>query len=63
LCVNTCPTHSLSLIRKPEAEQPNIPKNVIETYIKMGRARGKMGTSKLIGMQVSSKVDRLLAPR
>jgi len=28
----------------------------------MGQARGKMGIGKLIGMQVKSKLERLLAP-
>lgn len=61
LCVNTCPTHSLSLVRKPEKEQPYVPKNIIETSIKMGKARGKLGLGKMIGMQARSKLDRLLA--
>jgi ferredoxin len=63
LCVTTCPSHSLSLVRKPEVEQPYVPKNFIETVIKLGRARGKMGPVKLLGMQVRSKLDRLLAWR
>jgi len=61
LCVTTCPTHSLALVRKPEAEQPYVPRNIIETSIKLGRARGRMGTAELIGMQVRSKLDRLLS--
>jgi Fe-S-cluster-containing hydrogenase component 2 len=61
LCVSTCPTHSLSLIRKPKTKQPYVPKDIIETNIRVGKARGKLGISKLIGMQVRSKVDRLLA--
>jgi electron transport complex protein RnfB len=63
LCVITCPTESLSLLRKPEAEQPYVPKDIVDQYIKMGQARGKMGIGELIGMQVRSKLDRLLAPR
>jgi len=63
LCVTTCPTHSLSLIRRPKAKQPYVPKNIIETNIRVGKARGKLGMSKLIGMQVRSKLDRLLAPK
>jgi len=61
LCVSTCPTHSLSLVRKPEAKQPYVPKDFIETNIRVGKARGKLGISTLIGMQVRSKLDRLLA--
>lgn len=63
LCVTTCPTDSLSLMRKPEAVQPYVPKDIVENSIKLGQARGKMGISELIGMQVRSKLDRLLAPR
>ena len=61
MCVTTCPTHSLSLVRKPKAKQSYLPKDIIETNVKLGNARGKLGISKLIGMQVRSKRDRLLA--
>ncbi|MGZ6276157.1 MAG: 4Fe-4S binding protein [Syntrophales bacterium] len=63
LCVNTCPTDSLSLLRKAKAKQPYVPKDIIETHIKLGRARGKLGIGKMVGMQVRSKLDRLLAPK
>ena len=63
LCISTCPTHSLSLVRKPKAKQPYVPKDFIETNIRVGKARGKLGISTLIGMQVRSKLDRLLAPK
>jgi electron transport complex protein RnfB len=63
LCVTTCTTESLSLVRKPEAEQPYVPKDIVETTIKVGQARGKMGVRQLIGMQAKSTLDRLLAPR
>jgi len=56
LCVSTCPTHSLSLVRKPKEKQPYVPKNIVETSIKLGKARGKLSTGKLIGMQVQIKV-------
>jgi len=63
LCVSTCPTKSLSLIRKPKGKQPYVPKDMKETTIKLGKARRKLGTGKLIGMQVKSKLDRLLAAK
>ena len=63
LCVRTCPTHSLSLLRKPKAEQPYVPRDIMETHIKLGKARGKLGIGKMVGMQVRSKVDRLLASK
>ena len=63
LCVNTCPTDSLSLLRKPKARQPYVPKNIVETHIKLGKASGKLGIGKRVGMQVRSKLDRLLASK
>ena len=35
LCVTTCHSESLSLVRKPEAEQPHVPKDIIDTLIKV----------------------------
>ncbi|HME43461.1 MAG TPA: 4Fe-4S dicluster domain-containing protein [Syntrophorhabdales bacterium] len=61
LCVSTCPTNSISLVRK--AEQSYVPKDIIETSIKMMKTRGKIRMVKLVGMQVRSKLDRLLAPK
>jgi Na+-translocating ferredoxin:NAD+ oxidoreductase subunit B len=63
LCVSTCPTISLSLVRKPKAQQPHVPKNIIDTTIRLGKARGKLGIGKMLRMQVRSKWDRLLAHR
>lgn len=61
LCVSTCPTKSLALVRKPEVQQPHVPRNIIEANIKLGKARGKLSIGKMVGMQVKSKLDRLLA--
>jgi MinD superfamily P-loop ATPase len=63
LCVTTCPTASLSLRRKPESAQPLVPKDVVDTFIKLGQVRGKLSTPGLVGMMVKSRVDRLLARR
>jgi ferredoxin len=63
LCVNTCPTDSFSLLRKPEAEQPFVPRNIVGTNLRLGQARGKLGKGELIGMLAKSALDRLLAPR
>jgi NAD-dependent dihydropyrimidine dehydrogenase PreA subunit/DNA-binding Lrp family transcriptional regulator len=63
LCVSTCPTRSLSLVRKPEAEQAPVPENVLESYKRMGRARGKMGPLSMVRMSIRSKWDRMLAGR
>jgi len=58
LCVSTCPTGSLKLIRKPEPDQPVVPKNVFENYLRLGRARGKLGPVSLAKMKIKSKIDR-----
>jgi ferredoxin len=63
LCVTTCPTHSLSLARKPQAEQADIPKDYMKSALKVAQARGKLGMGELTAMQVRSKLDRLLAPK
>ena len=63
LCVTTCATESCTLVRKPEAEQRKVPKDVTETSLWLAQARGKMGAGDLVGMQVRSTVDRILAPR
>ncbi len=61
LCASTCPTGSVRLVRKPEGQQPYVPRNVVETTIRLGQARGKLGLRDLVGMQVRSKADRLRA--
>lgn len=60
LCVSTCPTSSLSLIRKPESKQPKVPRNLIETYFKLGRARGKLGSLSVARQWLKSEKDRIL---
>jgi Na+-translocating ferredoxin:NAD+ oxidoreductase subunit B len=59
LCVTTCPGKALKLARKPQTSP--VPKNVVENYLALGRARGKMKSHQLAWMQLKSKVDRLLA--
>ena len=63
LCVTTCPTDSLQLVRKPEKEQPPVPKSNVQNHINLGRKRGKLNVSKMVMMQVKSKVDRFLAAK
>lgn len=63
LCVSTCPTRCLSLVRRPQSEQAVIPKDHIKSVINVGRARGRLGLGELIGLQVKSKLDRLLTPK
>ncbi len=61
LCASACPTGALSLMRKPPAEQPAIPKNTLSTYLQLGRSQGKLGNAQLISLVVKSKLDRLRA--
>jgi NAD-dependent dihydropyrimidine dehydrogenase PreA subunit len=63
LCVSTCPTQAVTLIRKAEADQSEIPRNVVASWMELGRSRGKLKPSRLAIMQVKSKVDRLLATK
>jgi NAD-dependent dihydropyrimidine dehydrogenase PreA subunit len=63
LCVTTCPTHSLTLVRKPETGQPKPPRDIIEASLNLARSRGKLGPLSLAGMQLRSKLDRLLAAK
>lgn len=61
LCVTTCPTGSLTLARKPESAQPRVPATLVQNYLKLAQARGRMKLPSLVGMQVRSTVDRLRA--
>jgi hypothetical protein len=57
------PSLGLNLQVKPETEQPSVPKYIVETYVNVGQARGKLGVGEVIGLEVMSDVDRLLASR
>ena len=63
LCVTTCPTNSLKLKRKIKDIQHAVPRNFIEMNIKLGRARGKLSTGRLMKMIVKSKLDRMNASK
>ena len=60
LCISTCPTGSLTLVRKPEESQASVPANVLESNILTARARGKMGRVSMAKMSIRSKWDRML---
>jgi NAD-dependent dihydropyrimidine dehydrogenase PreA subunit len=61
LCISTCPPKALRLKRKPQAEQPLVPKNSVDAHIRLGKARGKFKNSEIVSMVIKSKLDRLLA--
>ncbi len=60
LCVSTCPTDSIRLVRKPDSEQPEIPKDIVQNLMQLGKARGKITTPGLMKMMVKSKIERIL---
>jgi formate hydrogenlyase subunit 6/NADH:ubiquinone oxidoreductase subunit I len=61
LCVSTCRSGSLRLVRKPDAEQKEVPRNFFETYYKLGKARGKLDSFRTSKIRIKSKVDRILS--
>jgi ferredoxin len=63
LCVTTCPTGALTLERKPDSEQPEVPRNLFEAANQLGRERGKLGPFRTAHMRLKSKFDRLMALR
>ena len=63
LCVSTCPSEALSLVRKPAGQQPHVPKNVVDTNIRLAQARGRLSKPAMIRLLARSKLDRLLASR
>ena len=60
LCVSTCPTDSIRLVRKPDSEQPETPKDIVQNLMQLGKARGKISTPGLMKMMVKSKIERIL---
>jgi Na+-translocating ferredoxin:NAD+ oxidoreductase subunit B len=61
LCVTTCPSEALTLIRKPEAQQRVVPKDVVKMTIGLAQARGKLGLLQMARMVTRSGLDRFRA--
>lgn len=59
LCVTTCDTGAMRLERKPEDEQPYVPKNLRENLFLLGRKRSVVKTPELVKLAVRSKIDRI----
>jgi len=59
LCVTTCPTGSMTLIRKPVEIQPVVHETSRQTYLQLGRLRKKLNGWKILKILLRSKVDRL----
>jgi Fe-S-cluster-containing hydrogenase component 2 len=63
LCVPTCSTEAMHLVRKPEEQQPYVPRNIVESQLRLARQRGVLKTRDLVKMQVRSSVDRIRTPK
>ncbi len=61
LCVTTCPSGALTLVRKPDADQPKVPKNVVQMTIRLAQSRGKLSPLKMARLATRSAIDRLRA--
>jgi Na+-translocating ferredoxin:NAD+ oxidoreductase subunit B len=61
LCVTTCPNEALTLVRKPEVQQPKVPKDVVQMTIRLAQARGKLKPLQMAGLASRSAIDRLRA--
>jgi len=62
LCVSTCSGKSLVLVRKPEAEQRDVPATFRRTYVDMARRRGKIKPARLAKAWVRTKIKVRPAP-
>jgi Fe-S-cluster-containing hydrogenase component 2 len=56
LCVSTCPTKALSLVRKPSSEQPDVPETMMKSYLKLARTRGKLKPTRLLRMWMKARL-------
>ncbi len=56
LCVSTCPDGRLTLARKPEAEQREVPATFARTYIGMARRRRKLKPWRLAAAWLRSRI-------
>lgn len=61
LCVTACPNQAISLMRKPDSEQPSLPRTSVGTHIRLGKTRGVLSNRKLAGIAVRSMWDRITA--
>ena len=61
LCVTTCPNGALTLVRKPDAHQRAVPKDVVQMTIRLAQSRGKLGLLQMARMGTRSAVDRVRA--
>ncbi len=60
LCVTTCPSGALTLVRKALQDQPEVPEKTRDTYLKLGKLRGKLNLPVIAKLFIQSKIDRIL---
>jgi Fe-S-cluster-containing hydrogenase component 2 len=63
LCVTTCSTDSLTLIRKPDSGQQYVPRNMFEALYRLARVRKKINPLKGIKMKIQSSGRNLRASK
>ena len=63
LCVSTCPTGALRMVRKPAGTLPAIPRNTVDTYLRLGQLRDRLFTAKMAALLVRAKIEQIIAPR
>lgn len=56
LCVTTCSGGSLTLVRKPDEEQRDVPSTIRQNYLEMARRRGKLKPSQLAKAWIRTKI-------
>ncbi len=61
LCVTTCPNNALTLVRKPEAQQRFVPKDVVQMTIRLAQSRGRLRPLQIARIAAHSAIDRLRA--
>jgi len=61
LCTGVCPSGALQMVRKPESEQPKIPRDTVGTYIQIARVQGVRKLFNLVKMWLLHQFRRLRA--
>jgi Fe-S-cluster-containing hydrogenase component 2 len=59
LCVSTCPTKALCLVRKPREVQPLVPSTVAASMLRLAWKRRQTGPLALLRLLAGSQKDRL----
>ncbi len=63
LCVSTCPVDAIELRRKPESEQPRVPRTIEGAYFRLARERGKLSEWSVVKMVARSGIERMVTRR